>query len=319
MRIATLFSGAGGLDLGFEKAGFNVVWANEYDKTIHHTYERNHKNTFLDKRSIRDIPDSEFPEEIDGLIGGPPCQSWSLAGTMRGINDARGTLFYEYIRALKQMKPKFFLAENVKGIISKAHIEEFKKILNHFNEAGYDCSYKLLDASDYEVPQNRERVIIIGIRKDLKIKFEFPKPISNKIVMKDVLKGLEEANPYSKDIIPKIENNEYITGSFSSMFMSRNRRREFDEYSFTIQASGRHAPLHPISPRMIKTDVDKFEFMGNIEKVRRLSVRECARIQTFPDDFIFYYNNINDGYKMVGNAVPVNLAYHLAKQLKTNF
>ncbi len=319
MRIAALFSGAGGLDLGFEKAGFNLIWANEYDKTIWQTFEKNHPNVTLDRRSIRSIQNTELPQDIDGLIGGPPCQSWSLAGSMRGINDERGTLFYEYIRVLKHLNPKFFLAENVKGLISKAHKESFNQILKLFEEAGYDCHYELLNACDYGVPQTRERVFIIGFRKDLNIDYAFPKPIEDKTYLDFVIKGLEDAVPHKKGegTTTKVPNNEYMIGSFSSMYMSRNRRRTVDEHSFTIQAGGRHAPIHPLSPPMIKIDHDVFKFAGDLNSVRRLSIRECARIQTFPDNFIFHYSNINDGYKMIGNAVPVQLAYHLAKSIKT--
>jgi DNA (cytosine-5)-methyltransferase 1 len=317
MRVASLFAGAGGLDLGFKQAGFDIVWANEYDKTIWETYEKNHPTTFLDKRSIRDVRNEELPENIDGLIGGPPCQSWSLAGTMKGIHDERGSLFFEYIRILKHLQPKFFLAENVKGIVSKAHIKEFNNILSLFDEAGYSCQYKVLNAYDYGVPQTRERVFIVGFRKDLESSFEFPLPIERKSHLDEVIKGLEDAVPFEKGREPltKIPNNEYFTGSFSSIYMSRNRRRTIHEPSFTIQASGRHAPLHPLSSEMVKVSKDKFEFVDE-KNVRRLSVRECARVQTFPDSFIFYYKNINDGYKMIGNAVPVKLAYYIACEIK---
>jgi DNA (cytosine-5)-methyltransferase 1 len=318
VRIAALFSGAGGLDLGFKNAGFDVVWANEYDKTIWETFEKNHTDTKLDRRSIRNIPNNELPENIDGLIGGPPCQSWSLAGAMRGIEDDRGSLFYEYIRVLSHLKPKFFLAENVKGIVSRAHRKEFENIISLFDEAGYNCQYEVLNACDFGVPQTRERVFIIGFRKDIKVDFKFPKPIKEKVYLNTVIKGLEDAVSYKKGTVSntKLPNNEYLTGSFSTMFMSRNRRRDIDEHSFTIQAGGRHAPIHPLSPPMVKVDTDKFEFEGDYNQVRRLSVRECARIQTFPDNFIFYYSNVNDGYKMIGNAVPVQLAYHIASSIK---
>lgn len=321
MRIAALFSGAGGLDLGFKKAGFDVVWANEYDKTIWETFEKNHPETTLDRRSIRNIANSDLPESIDGLIGGPPCQSWSLAGAMKGIEDERGTLFYEYIRVLSHLKPKFFLAENVKGIVSKAHRKEFDNIISLFDEAGYNCQYQILNACDYGVPQTRERVFIVGFRKDINTKFKFPEPVKEKAYLDKVIDGLEDAVPYEKGIKQKtkLPNNEYLTGSFSTIFMSRNRRRDIDEHSFTIQAGGRHAPIHPLSPPMKKVDTDKFVFEGDYNEVRRLSVRECARVQTFPDDFIFYYSNVNDGYKMIGNAVPVELAYHIAVQIKKSF
>lgn len=319
MRVAALFSGAGGLDLGFKNSGFDVVWANEYDKTIWETFEKNHKNTFLDKRSIIDIPNNEFPSDIDGLIGGPPCQSWSLAGSMRGIDDDRGKLFYQYIRALNYMKPKFFLVENVKGIVSKAHLNSFSHIIELFEQSGYNCHYKVMNAVDFNVPQTRERVFIVGFRKDLDIDFKFPRPIKRKNTLDKVLEGLEDAVPDGEISNNDIKNNEYMTGSFSTIFMSRNRIRNYDEPSFTIQASGRHAPIHPSSPKMIKIDKDKFVFDGCETKVRRLSVRECARIQTFPDDFIFYYKKINNAYKMIGNAVPVKLSEAISKSIYSSF
>lgn len=318
MRIAALFSGAGGLDLGFKKAGFDVVWANEYDKTIWKTFQFNHKNTFLDTRSICNIPNEDLPSDIDGIIGGPPCQSWSLAGAMKGIDDERGKLFYEYIRVLNHLKPKFFLVENVKGIVSSAHFHTFNNILKLFDEAGYDCHYNVVNAIDYNVPQTRERVFVVGFRKDLKVAYSFPSESKQKIVLKDILNDLGEAKPFNKKIQNTtllFPNHEYMVGSFSTIFMSRNRRRNYDEPSFTIQAGGRHAPIHPSSPEMIKVGVDKFEFNGSLDLVRRLSVRECARIQTFPDDFIFLYDKIEDGYKMVGNAVPVKLAEAFGKSI----
>ena len=317
MKILSLFSGAGGLDLGFENANFDIVWANEYDKTIWETYRFNHPKTYLETKSITNIKNEELPINIDGIIGGPPCQSWSLAGSMGGINDKRGALFYDYIRILNHIKPKFFLVENVKGIISKAHIKQFNHILSLFKEAGYDCKYKLLNASDYNVCQTRERVFIVGFREDLNIDFKFPKGNNNKIHLKEIVSDIENtAKPFIKGNIQCTFNNEYMTGGFSTIFMSRNRRRNYKEQSFTIQASGRHAPIHPSSPEMIKVETDKFIFNGNEKNVRRLSVRECARIQTFPDNFKFIYKSINDGYKMIGNAVPVKLSEAIAKEIK---
>ena len=145
MNIIALFAGAGGLDLGFEKAGFNVVWANEYDKEIWETYEKNFPQTVLDRRSIRDIPSDEIPNDFDGVIGGPPCQSWSEAGALRGIEDARGQLFYEFIRILKDKQPKFFLAENVSGMLAGRHSDALSNIINHFKYAGYNLNVQLLN------------------------------------------------------------------------------------------------------------------------------------------------------------------------------
>jgi DNA (cytosine-5)-methyltransferase 1 len=139
LKLVSLFTGAGGLDLGFEKAGFEIVWANEFDKSIWETFELNFPHTKLDKRSIVDIQSSDMPK-VDGIIGGPPCQSWSEAGAGRGISDSRGQLFHDYIRLLKKKQPKFFLAENVSGILSSRHSEAFANILKEFESAGYIIS-----------------------------------------------------------------------------------------------------------------------------------------------------------------------------------
>ena len=324
MKLVSLFTGAGGLDLGFEKAGFNVVWANEFDKSIWETFELNFPHTKLDRRSIIDIQSKEIPE-ADGIIGGPPCQSWSEAGAGRGINDKRGQLFHDYIRLLRDKQPKFFLAENVSGILHPKHSEAFTNIIKEFENAGYEISKKLLNANDFDVPQDRLRVIIIGYRKDLKKKFEFLEPQKYKPVLKDSIWNLRRAKP-AKDFNKTngdnglwASNHEYMNGGFSSIYMSRNRVRSWNEPSFTIQAGGRHAPLHPQAPKMKFINQNKRIFVPGYEnKYRRLSVRECARIQTFPDDFVFKDENIADGYKMIGNAVPVNFAKHIAQKIMSD-
>jgi len=321
MNIISLFAGAGGMDLGFKKAGFNIVWANEYDKTIWDTFEANHA-TLLDRRDVRQILSSEIPN-CDGIIGGPPCQSWSEAGTLRGIEDARGKLFYEFIRILNDKKPKFFVAENVSGMLADIHRDAVKNIIKHFDDAGYDVSMKLLNAANFDVPQDRKRVFYVGFRKDLGAKFHFPTERENKRTLKDAIWDLKDNALPAKTTNKTnngecaIENHEYMTGGFSTIFMSRNRVRGWDEQSFTIQAGGRHAPIHPQAPKMLLIEQNKRIFVPGEEHLyRRLSIRECARIQTFPNDFIFKYINLADGYKMIGNAVPVNLAKAVAGAVK---
>ena len=320
MYVASFFAGAGGLDLGFQRAGFNIPWACEYDRNIWETYRANHPNTHLDTRSIVDVRVEDLPDRVDGIIGGPPCQSWSLAGTMNGIEDPRGQLFYNYIELIRLKQPAFFVAENVPGMISSRHREEFDKIINKFSECGYRVNYKLLNAWDYGAAQDRKRVIIVGYRNDLNIEFDFDNlvPVETRLVLRDVIGDLPEPLPalernYTNGETENILNNEYFVGSFSSMFMSRNRRRDWNQASFTIQASGRQAPIHPASDPMRRIGRDEWEFTGN--NYRRLSVRECARIQGFPDDFIFVYDKLDMGYKMIGNAVPVTLAETIANQI----
>jgi len=187
---------------------------------------------------------------------------------------------------------------------------------------GYKLSFKLLNAHDYGVPQVRKRIIIMGYKHELSSTFIFPKPEKYKPVLKDVIWDLRSnavpaigKNKTNGDKC-KVQNHEYMTGGFSTIYMSRNRVRSWEEPSFTIQAGGRHAPIHPQASKMIFVEKDRFSFddKSNLP-YRRLSVRECARIQNFPDDFIFYYDSLSSAYKMVGNAVPVNLSFHLAKQV----
>jgi DNA (cytosine-5)-methyltransferase 1 len=326
MKIASFFTGAGGLDLGFEKAGFEIIYANENDKKIFSTFEKNFPKTKLDKRSITKVESEDVPD-CDGIIGGPPCQSWSEAGALRGINDLRGQLFFDFIRIIKDKQPKFFLAENVSGMLAPRNADALKGIVDLFRQCGYVVSYKLLNASDYGVPQDRKRVIFVGIRNDLNTEFVFPKTTTNldedKITLKDCIYDLaDNAIPaqtknYANNGKCKILNHEYMIGSFSPIYMSRNRVRPWDKVSYTIQAGGRHAPIHPQAPEMVHVGKNKKIFKEGFESFyRRLSVRECARIQTFPDTFEFVYNNVTDGYKMIGNAVPVEFAKILASQFK---
>ncbi len=320
MNLISLFAGAGGLDFGFKQAGFNILVANEYDKSIWKTYEKNHTAQLI-KLDITKLSSTELPE-CEGIIGGPPCQSWSEAGALRGINDHRGQLFYEYIRILKDKQPSFFLAENVKGMMTKRNNAAVESILQTFDEAGYDINVSLLNAADYGVAQDRKRVFYVGFRKDLNVKFAFPSPYEKKITLADIILDLKDnavpalvKNKSNGDNVNFL-NHEYFVGTYSTMFMSRNRVRQWHEQAFTVQASGRQCQLHPQAPIMPKIEKNKNIFAKGQEHLyRRLSVRECARVQGFPDDFKFYYESLNDAYKMIGNAVPINLAYEVAKAI----
>ena len=319
MNIVSLFTGAGGLDLGFKQAGFKTIFANEFDKEIWQTFEHNFPDVTLDKRSIIDIKKNDIPNCI-GIIGGPPCQSWSEAGSRSGIKDKRGKLFYQYIRVLKEKNPLFFLAENVSGILHKSNQNAFANILDEFKKLDYKVSYWLVDANDFKVAQNRKRVIIVGYKNKLKKKFTLAKKISTKPVLKDVIFDLTSYEPKkSKQMANKnckIANHEYLLGGFSSIYMSRNRVRAWSEPSFTILASARHIPIHPQAPKMKLIAKDQRIFEPKKEHLyRRFTIRECARIQGFPDSYIFKYNKLTSGYKMVGNAVPVNLAKAFAKKI----
>ena len=324
MNLISLFTGAGGLDLGFHKAGFNTVVANEFDAKIFPTFRKNFPNVRLIEKDIRKLSSEDFPDNIDGIIGGPPCQSWSEAGSLKGIKDARGQLFYDYIRILKDKQPLFFVAENVSGMLAARNSEAVKSFLNLFDEACYDVNLRMLNANDFDVPEDRDRVFYVGFRKDLGIKnFVYPTPQPRKPTLRDAIWDLKDSAIPAKDknhtngLECKVPNHEYFIGSYSPVFMSRNRVRAWNEPGFTVQASGRQCQLHPQAPKMVKVEKNLQKFVQGKEYLyRRMTVREVARVQTFPDDFIFIYNDVNYGYKMIGNAVPVNLAYHVAMQIK---
>ena len=319
-RIVSLFSGCGGLDLGFSKAGYDIVYATDYADHLKETYDKNHEVN-LNIEDIRELEYDDLPE-CDGIIGGPPCQSWSLAGNhLRGSDDERGAVFYNYIEIIEHKKPKFFVAENVPGIISKRNIDEFKQIIEKFQELGYNVKYKKLNSAYYNVPQARKRVIIVGIRKDIDFEYHFPEPSEEMTVQKEALKDMPESKPSegepnNPDSL-KLPNHEHFVGSYSSRYMSRNRVRTWDEPAYTVQANARHQKIHPKAPKMEKIEKDNWKFKeGEEDKYRRYSVREAARLQTFPDDFLLEYDTIRNGYKMIGNAVPVNLAKAVANSIK---
>ena len=325
MNVVSLFAGCGGLDLGFEKAGFDVIWANEFDKTIHETYRLNHPNTTLNTSDIRTLTGNDIPD-CDGIIGGPPCQAWSEGGKRLGIEDPRGQLFLDYIRIVTNKKPKFFVIENVQGILEEKHKEALDDFMKALRDAGYNITYELLNAADYKIPQDRFRVFFVGIRKDLTNKFVFPDAVCSKpITLKQAIGDIVEPPRYYLDEIvigdhPTRMNHDVYKGDYDTKYMSRNRVRSWNETSFTMQAQARNAPQHPQAPKMTFVSSTQRVFTKGYEQLyRRLSVRECARIQTFPDNFKFLYKDVKDGYKMVGNAVPPRLAWYLALQMKKAF
>lgn len=330
MKIVSLFSGCGGLDQGFKNAGFSIIWANDFDKHCHSTYRHNHPETKLDTRSIVNIPSNDIPDS-DGIIGGPPCQAWSAAGSNGGVNDKRGQVFYEYLRVIDDKSPKFFVIENVEGILRSTHKEALKDILSKLGKLGkngYDIYYKLLNAKNYEVPQDRKRVFFVGIDKKLvnkkskkSIEYVFPSSSKNKITIKDVIYHLRDlAKSHKKFVKNKSDSsidNYYLESDWSPQFMTRNRVREWDEVAFTVPASGRHVTMHPQAPKMVKVTGDKFQFKKGSENLyRRFTIRECANLQTFPDDFEFVVDDVNQAYKLIGNAVPVKLAESIANSIR---
>ena len=322
MNVVSFFAGCGGLDLGFEQAGFHVVWANEFEPYCRATYERNHPNTEFVLGDVCKIDPNSIPN-CDGFIGGPPCQSWSIAGKQKGLEDNRGLLFLKYIELINIKKPKFFVIENVKGMLGDKFKDVFEDFVNRLKNAGYDVQWALLDAVNYRIPQNRERVFFVGFRKGLNINYAFPNPTCEKPVTLERAIGdiTEEPFYFNEDKEVKQSkrrrlNHDTYSGFFGDYYKRANRRRDWTKPSFTIHAMADKEPLHPSSPKMHYINHEEWAFGGKYKDCRRLSVRECARLQTFPDSFEFIYTNIKDGYKMIGNAVPPRMAYILASSIK---
>jgi len=301
--VVSLFAGAGGLDLGFENKGFEVVWANDIDKDACATH-RNWSKAEVVQGDIGKIDFKNIPS-ADVITGGFPCQGFSLAGP-RKLDDKRNSLYKHFVKLVEEKQPYLFVAENVKGILTLGEGSILEAIIEDFSDKGigYKVFPSLVNASDYGVPQDRWRVIMLGIRKDLnKEEYSFPKPSGKKVTLKQAIKNLPE--PKALDI---------CQGAYSSRYMSRNRKRDWDQVSYTIPAMSKQVALHPSSPDMVKLGEDLWEF-GKTGITRRFSWQEAAAIQTFPQDMMFE-GNLTSKYKQIGNAVPVKLAEVVAMDAK---
>lgn len=322
-----LFAGGGGLALGMEKAGFKHVLLNEFDKFACATLRKNRPNWNVVEGDIHNISFKDYEGKVDFLSGGFPCQAFSYAGNKGGFEDARGTLFFELARAVKEVKPKVFMGENVKGLYTHDKGHTFEVIKSVIADLGYTLvEPRVLKAIQYQVPQKRERLILIAIRNDIadKVKFHYPSPYNRVVTLRDAFfkgilydcdvpesigqkypqrkKEIMEQVPmggYWKDL-PDDLQREYMKGSY---YMGGGktgiaRRLSLDEPSLTLTC----APAMKQTERCHPTET------------RPLTVREYARIQTFPDDWEFC-GNMTAQYKQIGNAVPVNLAAAVGRSL----
>lgn len=326
-KVISLFSGCGGLDLGFHDAGFEVVYANDIASSVKATYEHNIGS--IDIQDICDVDKTSLPD-CDVILAGVPCQPFSNAGNRGSMQDKRGVLFQEVIKIVDIKKPKVVLFENVRGFLSSKDdngISMPERIKVELKKYGYTLHYKLLNASDYEVPQNRYRVIMVGIRDDLNKFFSFPEPICNKGTL--TVKGVIEKK------MPRDEKQEVWNLSPQSIEIAKH---------IPEGGSWKNVPYENLPPRLkkIRDNIKKYrspnfyrrfsrnEIMGTITaastpensgiihplELRRYSVREIARFQSFPDTFKFIGESVSQKYKMIGNAVPVKLAFHVAKKIK---
>jgi len=322
-----LFAGAGGMALGMEKAGISHILLNDFDKYATETLKKNRPYWNIIHADIAKIDFTPYKGETDLLTGGFPCQAFSYAGKKRGLEDTRGTLFYEFARALKESEPKVFLAENVKGLLSHDKGRTLKTMVEVFKSMGYEVlEPKLLKATHYRVPQKRERVFIVGIKKEYAtdVVFEWPKASDKIYTLKDALKkgdlyptdvpkssgqiypekkkkilDLVPAGGYWRDL-PLDLQKEYMMKSFylGGGKTGIARRISWDEACLTLTCSPAQKQTERCHP----------------DETRPFQVREYARIQTFPDDWEFA-GSMTQQYKQIGNAVPVNLAYALGTSL----
>ena len=297
----SLFCGAGGLDLGFDRAGFKTIWANDFDADACKTHQ-NWSNAEVVCGDISKIDMSKIPVS-DVILGGFPCQGFSLSGP-RKIDDSRNVLYKHYVKLVRQNQPLAFVGENVKGLLTMGGGQIIDAIIEDFSNCGYDVFYKLVNARNYGVPQDRERVIIVGFRKDLHIEgFSLPEKNGETRTLADALEGL-----------PPVQENEVCNAPYSSRYMSRNRKRGWNEVAYTVPAMAKQVTLYPGSPDMVKIGKDMWRF-GDGGETRRLSWREVAAIQTFPQDLEFF-GDLTSIYKQIGNAVPVRLAEFVARYIR---
>lgn len=297
----SLFCGAGGLDMGFERAGYKTIWANDFDQDACKTHQSWSKAKVVCE-DISKIDYTTIPSS-DVILGGFPCQGFSLSGP-RKIDDSRNVLYKHYVKLVRQNKPLAFVGENVKGLLTMGNGQIIEAIVADFKECGYDVFYKLVNAKNFGIPQDRERVIIIGFRNDLKV-YDFELPTSNgkSMTLYDAIGNMPEAIP-----------EEVCNAPYSSRYMSRNRKRGWKDVAYTVPAMAKQVTLWPGSPDMEKVEKDLWKF-GDNGITRRLSWREIAAIQTFPRDLMFA-GDLTSIYKQIGNAVPVKLAEFVAHYIR---
>lgn len=326
-KLVELFAGAGGLALGLEQAGFHSVLLNEIDKDACKTLRYNRPDWNVVEGDVKQVDFTHLEGSIDLLTGGFPCQAFSYAGKQLGFDDIRGTMFFEFARAIKEIKPKVFLGENVKGLNSHDDGRTLSTILSVFEELGYTMvENDVYKALFYKVPQKRERLILIGVRNDLIEKVKFTKPSTYKRILtmrdalyageiyetdvpestgqkypirkKEILDHVPEGG-YWRDLPLELQK-EYMQGSFllGGGKTGMARRLSLDEPSLTLTCSPAQKQTercHPV-------------------ETRPLSTREYARVQTFPDDWAFQ-GSMSSVYKQIGNAVPVNMAAAIGRSL----
>ncbi|MEL6402969.1 MAG: DNA (cytosine-5-)-methyltransferase [Chloroflexota bacterium] len=312
-----LFAGAGGMALGFENAGFQSLMLNEVDKYAAETLRINRSDWYVIEDDVRQLEFAEYEGQVDVVAGGFPCQAFSYAGHSRGFDDTRGTLFFDFARCVKQVRPKIALGENVRGLVRHDKGRTLKTMVKVLEDLGYRVEYRVLKAQFHDVPQKRERLILIGVREDLDMSIYFPKENNYILSLREAFTDIPQsdgasypkrkeeilshvpAGGYWKDL-PEDLAKEYMKKSYylGGGKTGMARRLAWEEPSLTLTCSPAQKQTERCHP----------------EETRPLTVREYARLQTFPDDWGFS-GSVSQQYKQIGNAVPVNLAYHVGRCL----
>ena len=311
-----LFSGCGGTALGFENAGMSHALMVEIDKNAFETLSHNmtHDGCEILNADVAAVDYSEYVGKVDVIQAGFPCQAFSYAGKRLGMDDIRGTMFFEFARAIEDVKPPVAIGENVKGLLTHDHGRTFETMLSILDWLGYDADYRVLDASRYDVPQTRERLILIATRRGSGARPVFPEPSDYVMTLREALDGVPESPgmSYSEqkrkvlELVPEGGNWRSLPDAVAREYLGKAyengggktgmaKRLAWDEPSKTLTCS----PIQKMTERCHPSET------------RPLTVREYARIQTFPDDYKFF-GSMSSQYKQIGNAVPVNLAYHIA-------
>ena len=311
-------AGGGGLSAGLIKSGFTPLLLNDNNKTCCKTLQHNHPGVNVLCDSMDKIDYSQYVNKVDLLTGGVPCQSFSHAGLRKGLDDPRGNLMMTFINILDLIKPKIFMIENVKGLLTHDKGNTIKEIINALNENNnYDISYKCLNANDYDVPQKRERVFIVGVLKSINNKFEFPKEISKKKILKDVLNNVPPSNgaKYNEE---KINLFKMIPQGGCWVNLPEDLQKKYLGNSY-YSGGGKRGILYRLSMEkpsltLLCTPSQKQTERCHPLEERPLTMREYARIQTFDDDYEFI-GSLTSQYKQIGNAVPVELAKHMGIQI----
>jgi DNA (cytosine-5)-methyltransferase 1 len=311
-------AGGGGLSAGLIKAGFTPILLNDNNKDCCKTLKHNHPSTNVVCESMDKIDYSQYVNKVDLLTGGVPCQSFSQAGLRKGLNDPRGDLMMKFVEILNLVKPKIFMIENVKGLLTHDNGKTIEKIIHTLNKNNlYNISYKCLDASKYDVPQKRERVFIVGVLKSITHPFEFPAESLTKKILKDVLYNVPLSNgaKYNED---KIKLFKMIPQGGCWVNLPENLQKEYLGNSYN-SGGGKRGILYRLSMEkpsltLLCTPSQKQTERCHPLEERPLTMREYARIQTFDDSYEFI-GSLNSQYKQIGNAVPVELAKYMGKAL----